>query len=34
MDVRANADRIYKEIYEEFSYVGDTNRNLQPEWVT
>ena len=33
LDVRANADRIYKEIYREFSYVGDTNRALQPEWV-
>ncbi|MBO8125992.1 MAG: sulfate adenylyltransferase [Firmicutes bacterium] len=34
MDVRLNADRIYNETYEEFTYVGDTNRDLQPQWVT
>ena len=34
LDVRANADRIYREVYEEYSSVGDTNRGLQPEWVT
>jgi sulfate adenylyltransferase len=33
-DVRENADRIYKEIYEEFSYVTDVNRSVQPEWMT
>ncbi|AOV06799.1 sulfate adenylyltransferase [Sporosarcina ureilytica] len=33
LDVRANADRIYQEIFEEFSRVGDVNRGLQPEWV-
>lgn len=33
LDVRANADRIYREIFDEYSSVGDTNRNLQPEWV-
>lgn len=33
MDVRSNGDRIYKEVYEEYSYVADTNRSLQPEWV-
>src|SRR5699024_5061189 len=33
-DVRENADRIYKEIYEEFSYVTDTNRAVQSEWMT
>lgn len=33
-DVRSNADRIYREVFEEFSNLGDTNRNLQPEWVT
>lgn len=32
LDVRSNADRIYREIFEEFSSIGDTNRNLQPEW--
>ena len=34
LDVRANADRIYREIFEEYRNVGDTNRRLQPEWVT
>lgn len=34
LDVRSNANRIYQEIFKEFSNVGDTNRNLQPEWVT
>ncbi len=33
-DVRENADRIYKEIYEEFSDVTDMTRAVQPEWVT
>ena len=33
LDVRSNADRIYREIFDEFSQLGDTNRNLQPEWV-
>ncbi|MFK4998528.1 sulfate adenylyltransferase [Bacillus sp. N9] len=33
LDARANADRIYREIFEEYSKVGDTNRNLQPEWI-
>lgn len=32
-DVRENADRIYKEIYEEFSYVTDMARAVQSEWV-
>ena len=34
LDVRSNADRIYREVFEEYSSVGDTNRSLQPEWVT
>lgn len=34
LDARLNADRIYRNIYEELSYVGDTNRNLQPTWIT
>ena len=34
MDVRMNADRIYREVHEEYSYAGDVNRSLQPEWVT
>lgn len=33
LDVRSNADRIYQEIFEEFSRVGDVNRGLQPEWI-
>ena len=33
MDTRSNADRIYKEIYDEFSYMSDTNRRVQPEWI-
>ena len=32
-DVRENADRVYKDIFEEFSYVTDTLRTVQPEWV-
>ncbi|NEU32422.1 sulfate adenylyltransferase [bacterium LRH843] len=32
-DVRENADRIYQEIYNEFSYVSDTLRSAQPDWV-
>jgi sulfate adenylyltransferase len=32
MDVRENAHRVYKEVFEEFSSVGDTNRDLQPQW--
>lgn len=34
MDVRENADRVYKEVFDEYSNVGDTDRNLQPEWRT
>ena len=33
IDVRSNAHRIYKGVFEEYSYLSDTNRNLQPEWV-
>src|SRR5699024_4123490 len=33
LDTRSNADRIYKDIFDEFSYLGDTNRNMQPDWV-
>lgn len=32
-DARSNADRIYKEIYDEYTSVGDVNRNLQPDWI-
>lgn len=32
-DVRAHADRIYGDIFNEFSYNTDLNRSLQPEWI-
>lgn len=31
-DVRDNADRIYKDVSDEYNSVGDINRNLQPDW--
>lgn len=34
LDVRANASRVYQEVFDEFSKVGDVNRNLQPVWLT
>ncbi|MFD1929499.1 sulfate adenylyltransferase [Sporosarcina siberiensis] len=34
LDVRSNAGRIYTDIFDEYTSVGDTNRNLQPEWIT
>ncbi len=34
MDVRTNADRIYQDVFDEYSYVGDTNRSIQTEWLT
>lgn len=34
MDIRLNSDRIYSGIAEEFSAAGDTNRALQPRWVS
>ncbi|KXH81843.1 sulfate adenylyltransferase [Sporosarcina sp. HYO08] len=33
LDVRTNADRIYRDVFEEYSSVGDINRDLQPEWI-
>ncbi|MFD1360095.1 sulfate adenylyltransferase [Lentibacillus salinarum] len=33
MDVRSNADRVYKEISDEFSYVSDTLRSTQAGWI-
>jgi len=33
-DVRMNADRIYKDISEEYNSASDINRQLQPDWVT
>lgn len=32
-DVRMNADRVYREVFDEYSRVGDINRSLQPEWI-
>lgn len=32
-DTRHNADRIYKEIYDEYTYLSDVNRSLQPSWI-
>lgn len=32
-DIRANSDRIYKDIAEEYSYNTDITRTLQPEWI-
>lgn len=34
LDVRDNADRIYRDIYAEYGYAGEVYRDLQPEWVT
>jgi sulfate adenylyltransferase len=33
MDVRANADKVYGDIYGEFSYLTDMLRSVQPDWV-
>lgn len=33
MDIRRNASRIYDEIYREYSFLLDHNRNLQPAWL-
>lgn len=33
-DVRLNADRIYRDVFETYSKLGDINRDLQPLWVT
>ncbi|MEI3597981.1 MULTISPECIES: sulfate adenylyltransferase [unclassified Oceanobacillus] len=33
-DVRENADRVYRDIYDEFTYVTDMNRSVQDDWVT
>lgn len=33
-DARENADRVYREIFEEFSYASDINRHAQPRWRT
>lgn len=31
-DARENADKIYRDIYAEFTYAADINRYLQPDW--
>lgn len=33
LDVRLNADRIYRDISEEYNAMADTNRDMQPEWI-
>lgn len=33
LDVRTNGDRIYRDVFDEFSSIGDVNRSLQPEWI-
>jgi sulfate adenylyltransferase len=33
MDVRANADKVYGDIFGEFSYLTDMLRTVQPDWV-
>src|SRR5699024_7216395 len=32
LDVRSNADSIYSDVYESFSFNADTNRSVQPQW--
>lgn len=32
-DARNNANRIYQDVFDEYSSIGDTNRNLQPGWI-
>lgn len=34
MDVRMHADTIYRDVFDEFSYVTDISRNVQPTWRT
>lgn len=33
LDARYHADRIYQDVFDEYSAVGDINRNLQPHWI-
>lgn len=33
LDVRTNADKVYKDVSEEFNNAGDINRNLQSDWI-
>lgn len=32
VDVRGNADKIYRDIFAEFSYMADLQRSIQPAW--
>src|SRR5690625_3436363 len=34
LDVRSNADKIYNDIYEAFTFNADTDRNVQSEWLS
>lgn len=34
LDVRSNANRIYSDVYESFSFNADTNRSVQPQWMS
>src|SRR5690625_4610288 len=33
LDDRQHADKIYQDIFDAYSEVGDTNRHLHPDWV-
>lgn len=33
MDIRRNASNIYDDIYQEYSFILDHNRNIQPSWI-
>lgn len=34
LDARTNAALIYRDVFREFSYVTDHNRDIQPSWIT
>ncbi len=34
LDVRTNGDKIYNDIYEAYTFNADTDRNVQPEWIS
>jgi len=34
LDVRSNGDKIYNDIYEAYTFNADTDRNVQPEWIS
>lgn len=33
-DIRINADKIYRDIFNTYAKLGDINRNLQPLWIS